>query len=59
MINFMTFRNVVFNASPRLNIILGQNGAGKVGVIEGSRNVYRAQSLAPCAWRWEKIRNCC
>lgn len=30
MINFMTFRNVVFNASPRLNIILGQNGAGKV-----------------------------
>lgn len=33
MINFMTFRNVVFNASPRLNIILGQNGAGKVRVV--------------------------
>lgn len=30
MENFMTFRHCVFNASPRLNIILGQNGSGKV-----------------------------
>lgn len=30
MHNFMTYGDVVFNASPRLNIILGQNGSGKV-----------------------------
>ncbi|KNB42364.1 p-loop containing nucleoside triphosphate hydrolase protein [Blastocystis sp. subtype 4] len=29
MHNFMTYGDVVFNASPRLNIIIGQNGSGK------------------------------
>ena len=30
MVNFMTFADVTFYASPKLNIILGQNGSGKV-----------------------------
>lgn len=32
MYNFLTYSDVVFNASPRLNIILGQNGSGKVSI---------------------------
>ena len=52
MHNFMTYGDVVFNASPRLNIILGQNGSGKVD-REGAYIIlveYNRLCCVSCSW---------